>query len=122
MAVLFDNGQLKQSGIFKEGEKHGLWEYFLADGKNALSILFEKGKELKVVEYDKFGKPRNEEDLLELNRIMSGQVLGEETKAEKKARKKKEKAEKKAAKKREKVAKKKAKADKKVLDSEENKE
>ena len=99
-----------------------MWDYFIADGKNSLSILFDKGKELKVVEYDKFGKPRNEEDLLELNRMMSGQVEGEETKAEKKARKKKEKAEKKAAKKRAKVAKKKEKADKKVLESEENKE
>ena len=89
-----------------------------------MSILFEKGKELKVVEYDKFGNPRNEEDLIELNRIMSGQVEGEETKAEKKARKKKEKAEKKAAKKKAKAAnsQKKAKADKKVLDGEENKE
>ena len=77
----FENGQLKQSGSFKEGEKHGLWDYFLADGKNSLSILFDKGKELKVVEYYKFGKPRNEEDLIELNRIMSGQLEGEETKA-----------------------------------------
>ena len=62
--------------------------------------MFEIGKELKVVEYDKFGKPRNEEDLIELNRIISGQALeaeeiNTETKAEEKARKKKEKADKK---------------------------
>ena len=81
--------------------------------------MFENGKELKVVEYDKFGNPRNEEDLIELNRIISGQREEvEETKAEKKDRKKKEKA----AKKKAKAANKKKQADKKVLDGEENKE
>jgi len=88
----FEDGQLKQEGSFKGGVKHGLWDHFQADGKNALSMFFDNGEQLKVVEYDKFGKPKNDEDLIELNKIMSGQdTSGEETKAEKKARKKQEK-------------------------------
>jgi len=78
-----------------------LWNYYLEDGKNAADVLFSNGSEKFAVEYDKFGKAKNEDDLVELNRLLStNKKSGEEEGADgmkiDKKKKRKEKKKKKS--------------------------
>lgn len=67
----YDNGQIKKQGNYKENKEDGLWEFFLDDGKNSASVLYNEGIVRKAVEYDRFGKPKKDEDLIELNQLLS---------------------------------------------------
>jgi antitoxin component YwqK of YwqJK toxin-antitoxin module len=75
--------------MYKNNFQDGLWEMFLEDGKNQTSALFKDGVILKTVEYDRFGKPKNDLDLVELNNLMSKQGAEVSTKKKKKKKKKK---------------------------------
>ena len=37
-------GKTQQKGTWNDGQKDGLWEYFIEDGKNQVSILYSNGK------------------------------------------------------------------------------
>ena len=65
------NGQLSQTGKHVGGQKDGLWQYFLDEGQKQAEILYDKGTELIVVEYDRFGGAKDEEKEAELNQMLS---------------------------------------------------
>lgn len=89
--IYHENGQIKQTGVFKNDKQDGLWEMFLEDGKNASSALYDNGVLLKSVEYDRFGKPKNDLDLVELNDLMSKKKAADEEGGKKKKKDKKKK-------------------------------
>ena len=85
----YENGQIKSTGIYSNNQKDGLWEMFLEDGKNQTSALFDKGVLLKTVEYDRFGKPKNDLDVVELNNLLSKKKSSDAEGSKKKKKKKK---------------------------------
>jgi antitoxin component YwqK of YwqJK toxin-antitoxin module len=40
----YDTGQLKKSGIYQFGEKHGLWEAFSKEGERLDARVFKGGE------------------------------------------------------------------------------
>lgn len=90
--IYFENGQMKQTGYYKNDQQDGLWDMFQEDGKNATTALYDDGVLLKVLEYDRFGKPKNDLDLVELNNLLSKKKSDDasEDKKKKKDKKKKE--------------------------------
>jgi antitoxin component YwqK of YwqJK toxin-antitoxin module len=84
-----ENGQVKKTGIFKSDKEDGMWEEFHEDGKNAKTTLYDKGSVLVVVEYDRFGKPKNDQDLVALNNAIS-KKKSDDAKAKKKNKNKDE--------------------------------
>jgi antitoxin component YwqK of YwqJK toxin-antitoxin module len=85
----FENGQIKSVGNYVDNQKDGLWEMFIEDGKNQTTALFDKGIILKTVEYDRFGKPKNDLDLVELNNLMSKKSADDASGSKKKKKGKK---------------------------------
>lgn len=89
--IYHENGQIKQTGYFKNDQQDGLWEMFQEDGKNATSALYDDGVLLKTVEYDRFGKPKNDLDLVELNDLLTKKKSDDESDDKKKKKDKKNK-------------------------------
>lgn len=87
--IYYENGQIKQTGYFKNDYQDGVWEIFLEDGKNATTALYDDGALLKSVEYDRFGKPKNDLDLVELNDLLSKKKSDDASEGKKKKKKKK---------------------------------
>jgi antitoxin component YwqK of YwqJK toxin-antitoxin module len=85
----YENGQIKSVGNYEDNFQNGLWEMYQEDGKNQTSALFDEGVVLKTVEYDRFGKPKNDLDVVELNNLMSKQKSDSENSKKKKKKKKK---------------------------------
>ena len=92
-----------------------MWEYFLEDGKSVASVLFSKGREWKVVEFDRFGQPKNQEEFEELNKMVANKEELEAQESKRGQRKSKRKA-KKAKKKKAKQAAKELKEKQKALE------
>ncbi|CAG5078649.1 toxin-antitoxin system YwqK family antitoxin [Parvicella tangerina] len=69
--IYYENGQIKQTGNFKNDLQDGIWDMFQESGKNATTALYDDGVLLKAVEYDRFGKPKNDLDLVELNDLLN---------------------------------------------------
>jgi len=88
LTIYFENGQKKQEGSFKDGKEDGVWELYLEDGKNANTVLYDKGVLLKAVEYDRFGKPKNDLDLVELNNLLNNKKADDADGGKKKKKKK----------------------------------
>lgn len=87
--IYFENGQIKQTGNFKNDLQDGIWDMFQEDGKNATTALYDDGVLLKSVEYDRFGKPKNDLDLVELNDLLSKKKSDDASEGKKKKKKKK---------------------------------
>ena len=92
----YPNGQIEHQGSWEEGLKDGLWEYFLEDGKHAASVLFSKGREWKVIEFDRFGQPKNQIEFEEFNNMVTNkeQIEAQESKRGQRKMKRKAKREK----------------------------
>ena len=109
----YANGQIEHKGSWEEGLKDGLWEYYLEDGKHAASVLFSKGREWKVIEFDRFGQPKNQGEYEEFNKMVANkdEIEAQESKrGQRKMKRKAKRAKKKKAKQEAKEAKQKMKA------------
>jgi hypothetical protein len=116
---------MEHMGSWKEGSKDGLWQYFLEDGKNQASILYSRGREWKVIEFDRFGQPKNPEEYEKFNKMVANKeaIEAEESKSgQRKLKRKARREERRAKRKAKKAEKKKAKAAKKLKNKEEDKE
>ena len=43
----------------------------MEDGKNQASVLYSKGREWKVIEFDRFGQPKNQEEFEKFNQMFT---------------------------------------------------
>ena len=119
----YPNGQLDHQGSWVEGQKDGLWEYYLEDGKNQASVLYSKGREWKVIEFDRFGQPKNQEEFEKFNQMVANKEAieaAETNRGKRKLKRKAKREEKKAKRKAKKEAKRKKKAAAKKKQQENN--
>ena len=46
--IFYDNGNVKHSGTFKEGEMHGLWKFYRRDGSLMRAGKFALGSQVGI--------------------------------------------------------------------------
>ena len=102
------NGQLKIAGAWKDGLRDGKWEYYMENGNKEVFVLYSKGREWMVLDFDRFGVPKNNDDVKKFDDMLKNKddlEAGETKKGKRKLKRSKRKEEKK----KKKEAKKKAK-------------
>jgi antitoxin component YwqK of YwqJK toxin-antitoxin module len=54
--IYYDNGNVKYSGSFKNGEMHGVWKFFRRDGSVMRAGKMNQGKQIGIwITYDRNG-------------------------------------------------------------------
>ena len=75
-------GQLKIVGSYKDGLRDGSWEYYMENGNKQVFVLYSKGREWMALEYDRFGVPKNNDDVKKYNDMLNNksEIEASETK------------------------------------------
>ena len=94
----YPNEQLKISGEFKDGLKDGKWEYYQENGNKQVFVLFSKGREWMVLEFDRFGVAKNNDEVIKFNEMLKNKsdLEASETKKGKRKLKRQKRREQKA--------------------------
>ena len=88
------NGQLKIVGSYKDGLRDGSWEYYMENGNKQVFVLYSKCREWMALEHDRFGVPKNNDDVNKYNEMLKNKSdieAGETKKGRKRLAKRKRK-------------------------------